>query len=171
MIIILAIQLFTFYYVKWQPWFEAYEDSPNKDEKNFASYENTAVFCVSMFQYISEAVIFSKGAPYRRSIFSNVWFVVMLVFMTAFSVVILLVPYAPLLDFFTVINTFFSCVKSKFILLFLFKMRLIPDVKFRLIILGISIIHFFVAFLFEVNLIFIFKYFFKLKFFSKELYN
>ena len=111
MIIILAIQLFTFYYVKWQPWFEAYEDSPNKDEKNFASYENTAVFCVSMFQYISEAVIFSKGAPYRRSIFSNVWFVVMLVFMTAFSVVILLVPYAPLLDFFTVINCFFFLCK------------------------------------------------------------
>lgn len=71
MIIILGIQLFTFFYVKWQPWFEAYEDSDNKREKNFASYENTAVFTVSCFQYITEAVIFSKGAPYRRSIFSN----------------------------------------------------------------------------------------------------
>ena len=71
MVIILAIQLFTFFYVKWQPWFEAYEDSDNKREKNFASYENTAVFTVSCFQYITEAIIFSKGAPYRRSIFSN----------------------------------------------------------------------------------------------------
>ena len=71
MVIILAIQLFTFYYVKSQPWFEAYEDSDNKIEKNFACYENTAVFTVSMFQYITEAIIFSKGAPYRRSIFSN----------------------------------------------------------------------------------------------------
>ncbi len=70
-LIILVIQVSTFYYVKTQPWFEAYEDSDNKDEKNFACYENTAVFTVSMFQYITEAIIFSKGAPYRRSIFSN----------------------------------------------------------------------------------------------------
>lgn len=71
MILILAIQIFVFFYVKWQPWFEAYEDSDNKRDKSFASYENTAVFVVSMFQYLGEAVIFSKGAPYRRSIFSN----------------------------------------------------------------------------------------------------
>ena len=70
-LIILAIQFFTFLYVQGQPWFEAYEDSNNKEEKNYASYENTALFTVSMFQYLTEAVIFSKGAPYRRSIFSN----------------------------------------------------------------------------------------------------
>jgi len=71
MLIIIAVQVFTFFYVRMQPWFEAYEDSDNKEEKNFASYENTAIFCVSMFQYITEAIIFSKGAPFRRSIFSN----------------------------------------------------------------------------------------------------
>jgi hypothetical protein len=37
-LIILVIQVSTFYYVKTQPWFEAYEDSDNKDEKNFACY-------------------------------------------------------------------------------------------------------------------------------------
>jgi cation-transporting P-type ATPase 13A2 len=71
MLIIVAIQVFTFFYVRMQPWFEAYEDSPDKSEKNFSSYENTALFCVSLFQYITEAIVFSKGAPYRRSIFSN----------------------------------------------------------------------------------------------------
>ncbi len=71
LLIIIGIQLFTFYYVTWQPWFEAYEDSSNKRDKNFMSYQNSAVFIVSMFQYLGEAVIFSKGAPYRRSIFSN----------------------------------------------------------------------------------------------------
>lgn len=71
MLIIGAVQLLTFLYTRTQVWFEAYEDSENKDEKNFTSYENTAIFLVSMFQYITAAVIFSKGAPYRRSIFSN----------------------------------------------------------------------------------------------------
>jgi cation-transporting ATPase 13A3/4/5 len=71
MLIISAVQIGTYYWVKSQSWFEAYEDSDDKDVKNFTSYENTAMFLVSMFQYITEAVIFSKGAPYRRSIFSN----------------------------------------------------------------------------------------------------
>lgn len=71
MLIIGLVQILTFVYTRAQLWFEAYEDSENKDEKNFTSYENTAVFLVSMFQYITAAVVFSKGAPYRRSIFSN----------------------------------------------------------------------------------------------------
>ena len=71
MLIIGAVQILTFVYVKSQVWFEAYEDSANKEDKNFSCFENTAVFLVSMFQYVTAAVIFSKGAPYRRSIFSN----------------------------------------------------------------------------------------------------
>lgn len=71
LIIIVGFQAFSVIYVTWQPWFEKYDDSPNKEEKNFASYENTIVFCLSMFQYISMAIIFSKGEPYRKMIFTN----------------------------------------------------------------------------------------------------
>ncbi|CAF0715730.1 unnamed protein product [Brachionus calyciflorus] len=129
MLLILGIQVFVFFYVKWQPWFEAYEDSDNKREKNFASYENTAVFTVSMFQYLAEAVIFSKGAPYRRSIFSNYLFMAVLVVLLIFSLILGLVYIEPLYDFFTLLE--------------------IPDVKFRFILVGISIVHFFIAFIFE----------------------
>ena len=69
--LLLAFQVLAFYYVKWQPWFEAFEDSDDEDTEDVSSYENTAVFCVAMFQYISEAIVLSKGAPYRGSIFSN----------------------------------------------------------------------------------------------------
>lgn len=129
MAIILAIQVFTFFYVKWQPWFEAYEDSSNKREKNFASYENTAVFTVSMFQYLTEAVIFSKGAPYRRSIFSNFLFMSILILLLIMSLIISLAPIIPIYEFLT--------------------LRLIPDIKFRMILVGISLLHFFLAFIFE----------------------
>lgn len=48
--------------------FEASEDN---EDGYASSYENIAVFIVGSFQYLWSAIIFSKGAPYRLSIFSN----------------------------------------------------------------------------------------------------
>lgn len=35
------------------------------------SMQGTSVFCVSMFQYITLAIIYSKGHPYRKPLFAN----------------------------------------------------------------------------------------------------
>ena len=43
---------------------------PEADD-DFISYENTAVFSISAFQYIILAIAFSKGPPYRKTMFSN----------------------------------------------------------------------------------------------------
>jgi len=43
---------------------------PNDDD-NYTCHEVTVVFCISSFQYITLSVIFSKGTPFRRSIFTN----------------------------------------------------------------------------------------------------
>ena len=48
--------------------FEPFEDNL-ADSK--MSDQNTSVFVISTFQYISVAVFFSKGKPFRKSIFSN----------------------------------------------------------------------------------------------------
>ena len=45
------------------------EEVCTEDEDPVASLENFAIFAVSQFQYIILVIVFSKGAPYRESIF------------------------------------------------------------------------------------------------------
>ena len=52
-----------------------YEPYEFNTDKIFISHINTAVFLQSTFQYIWESIVFSRGAPYRRSIFSNCLFI------------------------------------------------------------------------------------------------
>ena len=66
--------------VKRQPWFTPFV--PNHDVDYYWSYENAAVFYVSVFQYITAAIAFSKGAPYRKTIFSNYLFLIALLVLT-----------------------------------------------------------------------------------------
>ncbi|KAH3786202.1 hypothetical protein DPMN_164305 [Dreissena polymorpha] len=42
-----------------------------EDEYNYISYENIAIYVSSTYQYIILAIIFSKGKPYRKSMFTN----------------------------------------------------------------------------------------------------
>ncbi|CAH8487024.1 unnamed protein product [Schistosoma turkestanicum] len=68
------VQFSVFVFTRLQPWylplFAYHEDY---ELKNF---ESTAIFTVSVYQYIILAIVFSKSAPYRRSILSNHLFVV-----------------------------------------------------------------------------------------------
>ncbi|KAL1500830.1 hypothetical protein ABEB36_006263 [Hypothenemus hampei] len=75
-------------------WFEPFEyDLSNTNFINIPpSYENYAVFCTSMFQYITMAVIFSKGKPYRKNLFTNHIFVFSLLAMTLVCGYITLIP-------------------------------------------------------------------------------
>ena len=50
------------------------------------------MFTVSAFQYIILAYAFSKSTPYRKKIYTNLWLVASLVFLTGFTVYIVLFP-------------------------------------------------------------------------------
>lgn len=41
------------------------------DEHNIRNYENTTLFFISCFQYLSVAVAFSKGKPFRQPCYKN----------------------------------------------------------------------------------------------------
>lgn len=57
-----------------------------------ACWENYAVFTISAFQYIILAYAFSKSSPYRKMIYTNLWFIASLLFMTGFTLYIVLYP-------------------------------------------------------------------------------
>lgn len=63
--------MFTFVYVSLQPWFIPYALPLGEDVEDRRSMQGTAIFCVSTFQYITLAIIYSKGFPYRKPLFSN----------------------------------------------------------------------------------------------------
>lgn len=85
-------------------------------------YENYAVFGVSSLQYIILAIVFSKGKPYRKSLFANYGLLASIVFVTSFTVYLILDPASWL-------------IKS-------FELMVPPDYKFRTVILIYGAVNF-----------------------------
>jgi cation-transporting ATPase 13A3/4/5 len=77
-LVILAVQIAAFVWVRHFSWYSGYKKLPD----NYACYENYAVYCVSLFQYIASAVAFSQGKPYRKEIYTNVALTLSVVIMT-----------------------------------------------------------------------------------------
>ncbi|XP_077564177.1 polyamine-transporting ATPase 13A3-like [Haemaphysalis longicornis] len=69
-----------------------------REEEDLKCHDNYTVFAVSVFQYITLAVVFSRGYPYRKTIFSNYLFVAALGVMTAFTLYLVLYPAQFLID-------------------------------------------------------------------------
>ena len=57
-----------------------YQDDPD-EEWDYMSFENTAIYLSSAYQYIILAIVFSKGKPYRESMFTNCEFETVLSFL------------------------------------------------------------------------------------------
>ncbi|XP_018565908.2 probable cation-transporting ATPase 13A3 [Anoplophora glabripennis] len=91
MLLTAGFQIFSYYYIQSFSWFYPFQFNGD-DDKNFLSYENYAVYSVSMFQYITMAVVFSKGKPYRKPLYTNIPFTFSLVVMTLICVYIALYP-------------------------------------------------------------------------------
>ncbi|KAH8376056.1 hypothetical protein KR093_011338, partial [Drosophila rubida] len=52
-----------------QAWFHSFDQKTDKE--HLGCYENYTMFAISSFQYVILAFVFSKGAPYRKPIWSN----------------------------------------------------------------------------------------------------
>ncbi|RKP26448.1 P-type ATPase-like protein, partial [Syncephalis pseudoplumigaleata] len=86
-----AFQLVVYYLTMRQPWYVP-PPSPDPDDPNVLCYINSTLFSFSCFQYLFVAAVFSVGAPFRRSMFSNAWFVLSMVALFAISVYLTAFP-------------------------------------------------------------------------------
>uniref|UniRef100_A0A7E4V2E3 Cation-transporting ATPase n=1 Tax=Panagrellus redivivus TaxID=6233 RepID=A0A7E4V2E3_PANRE len=100
LVIIGAFQVFTFVYTAQQPWFIPYAIPTGHDEEDRRSMQGTAIFCVSAFQYITLAIIYSKGYPYRKPLYSNLPLCLTLLAVTAVSIWITVQPADFIIDWF-----------------------------------------------------------------------
>lgn len=107
----LLFQLLAFLLVREQSWYEAWTPQSNAcnvsrslrenntyvDIKNIRNYENTTLFYVSCFQYLTVAIVFSKGKPFRQSSLKNWPFVLSCLGLYTFLFFIMLLP-VPAID-------------------------------------------------------------------------
>ncbi|XP_059842890.1 probable cation-transporting ATPase 13A4 [Hypanus sabinus] len=52
--------------------------SPESNEDDYKSYENTTVYLLSIFSCISTAIVYCKGKPYRKPIYTNYVFMMII---------------------------------------------------------------------------------------------
>lgn len=94
-----GFQVLSWFWLKQQEWYVPFEYT-NDRKYEHACYENYTIFIVSCFQYIILAVVFSKGAPYRKSIFTNIGFIASLIVNTIVSIMLAVKPFTWTSDFF-----------------------------------------------------------------------
>lgn len=131
-ILIVAIFQYTsLWHLQQSEWFEPFNATAksieNKDDVGCT--ENYTVFIISSMQYIILAVAFSKGHPYRKSLFTNYGLLTSFVFLSVFSIYLAIVPFDWLANWFELV--------------------LPEDLRFRFMLVGYGVINLVVSLLVE----------------------
>ncbi|XP_034951787.1 probable cation-transporting ATPase 13A3 [Chelonus insularis] len=92
-IIVTIFQYLSYWYLQQNEWFEPFDLSSRKDKDDVSCYENYTLFIISSIQYIILAAAFSKGHPYRKSIFTNYGLLGSFILMSLFSVYLAIYPF------------------------------------------------------------------------------
>ncbi|XP_047272505.1 polyamine-transporting ATPase 13A2 isoform X17 [Homo sapiens] len=127
MVLVTGVQLGGYFLTLAQPWFVPLNRTVAAPD-NLPNYENTVVFSLSSFQYLILAAAVSKGAPFRRPLYTNVPFLVALALLSSVLVGLVLVP---------------GLLQGPLAL------RNITDTGFKLLLLGLVTLNFVGAFMLE----------------------
>ncbi|XP_012255739.2 polyamine-transporting ATPase 13A3-like [Athalia rosae] len=89
MLVMSAFQTMAFYVVQHFPGFVPFKFTA---ETGYTCWQNYSVFCVSLFQYITMAIAFSRGKPYRMPIYTNTAFIMSILLLTVICIYITAYP-------------------------------------------------------------------------------
>ncbi|XP_053546238.1 polyamine-transporting ATPase 13A2 isoform X2 [Bombina bombina] len=127
-LLILATQLMAFFITHSQDWYVPINGSTGVP-LNLPNYDNTAVFCLSTYQYLILAVVLSKGYPFRKPLYTNVLFLLLLIVLLAMLLWITLFPLGFMVS--------------------LLQLKVIDDINFKLVLIGMVAVNFIAAYLME----------------------
>ncbi|XP_012139702.1 polyamine-transporting ATPase anne boleyn isoform X2 [Megachile rotundata] len=104
-LIVAVFQYASLWHLQQMDWFVPFNATikaiENKDD--VGCVENYTVFIISSMQYIILAVTFSKGHPYRKSLFTNYGLLTSLIFLSLFSVYLATFPFEWLANWFELV--------------------------------------------------------------------
>uniref|UniRef100_A0A7M4FIL2 Polyamine-transporting ATPase 13A2 n=1 Tax=Crocodylus porosus TaxID=8502 RepID=A0A7M4FIL2_CROPO len=129
--ILIIVQVVSYFIAVSQTWYVPLNSTVTAPQ-NLPNYENTVVFCISGFQYLTLAVAMSKGYPFRKPLYTNVPFLLALVFLFGLMIGVTVYP--------------LGFVKS------LLTLKGMTDMNFKLLLVGMATLNFFVAFTLETAL-------------------
>ncbi|XP_029433723.1 cation-transporting ATPase 13A2 isoform X2 [Rhinatrema bivittatum] len=130
-LLLVIIQVLSYFITVSQTWFIPLNDTVIAP-LNLPNYENTVIFSVSGYQYLILAVVMSKGYPFRKPLYTNVLFLLVLIILFALMIWLTLYPL--------------------WFMRFLLMLKEINDMNFKLMLLGFAVLNFFTAFLLETAL-------------------
>jgi len=90
-LVCLTAQLAATFYLQSRDWYTPLEPKDASTEI-VQSWDTTTIFLVSSFQYLTLATVFSRGPPFRRPFYTNTLYLLALVFLSAFTAMLLAFP-------------------------------------------------------------------------------
>ena len=127
-LIVSVFQYVSLWHLRQMEWFTPFNITA-EDKDDVGCLENYTIFIISSFQYIMLAVVFSKGPPYRKSLFTNYGLLAAFILLTLFSTYLAIYPFQWLQD--------------------QFELVLPEDMNFRFILVAYGIVNFIISILVE----------------------
>ncbi|KAM4651586.1 polyamine-transporting ATPase 13A2 isoform 2-T5 [Discoglossus pictus] len=130
-LLICATQLLAFFITRSQDWYVPV-NATSPVPLNLPNDDNTALFYVSSFQYLILAVVLSKGYPFRKPLYTNVLFLLLLLFLLALLLWVTLSPLGFMVS--------------------LLQLKLINDLNYKFVLIGLVATNFVAAYVLEMAL-------------------